>query len=163
MTSEDSKNKKGKDKAEAEVKPYDFSIKTKWELQAQEEEVKAAKQDSAQRRLFDPVKLTENADMIHEEEDPQLGFIKYGELTLFDAFVIEKCKSDQDKTSMAAYLMLKKGNPGMPDYTPDNISEWQKTMPMAEGAMLLLFIRRTPAFLRTQSLPGSAKTATPKR
>ena len=163
MTSDNLKNRKGKNEAESEVKPYDFSTKTKWELQAQEEDVKKAKIDSAQRRLFDPIKLTENANKIHEEEDPQLGFIKYGELTLFDAFVIEKCKSDQDKTSMAAYLMLKKGNPAMPDYSPENIAEWQKTMPMAEGAMLLLFIRKTPAFLRTQSLPGLAKTATPKR
>ena len=83
-------------------------------------------------------------------------------LALHDAFIIEKCKSDAEKTSMAAYLMLKKGNPSMPTYTPENISEWQKTMPMAEGALLLLFIRKAPAFLRTQSLPGLIKTETPK-
>ena len=97
--------------------------------------------------------------LIHEQDDPELGLVKYGELTLNDAFVIEKCRSDQDKTAMAAYLMLKKAYPAMKDYTPDNILEWQKTMPMAEGAMLLLFIRNTPAFLRTQSLPGFSKNS----
>jgi hypothetical protein len=161
--SEDSKNSKTKEKADSETKPRDFSAKTKWELQAEEDDIKRAKIDSTQRRLFDPIKLTENANKIHEEEDPELGFIKYGELTLYDAFTIEKCKSDQDKSSMAVYLMLKKANPGMAEYTPENIVEWQRTMPMAEGAMLLLFIRRTPAFLRTQSMPGLAKTVMPKR
>jgi hypothetical protein len=147
----------------AKVDPKDFSKKTKWEEQAEAEDVNQAKIDSAQRKLFDPIKLTQDSALIHEQDDPELGLVKYGELTLNDAFVIEKCRSDQDKTAMAAYLMLKKAYPAMKDYTPDNILEWQKTMPMAEGAMLLLFIRNTPAFLRTQSLPGFRKTATPKR
>lgn len=147
----------------AKVDPKDFNKKTKWELQAEELDVKQEKQDSHSRRLFDPVKLTENSQIIHEGYDEGLGLVKYGELTLNDAFVIEQCKSDQDKTAMAAYLMLKKAYPALPDYTPANIIEWEKSMPMAEGAMLLLFIRKTPAFLRTQSLSGSAKTATPKK
>jgi hypothetical protein len=146
----------------AKVNPKDFSVKTKWEEQAAEADAKQAKVDSVQRRLFNPAKLTEQVNAIHEEEDPNLGVIRYGELSLHDAFTIEKCKNDADKSSMAAYLMLKKGNPDMPTYTPENISEWQKSMPMAEGAMLLLFIRKSPVFLRTQSLPGLAKTETPK-
>jgi hypothetical protein len=146
----------------AKSAPKDFTVKTNWEEQAEADDLKRAKADSAQRRIFDPVKLTQNSNLIHEEEDSNLGFIKYGELTLHDAFIIERCKTDQDKTSMAAYLMLKKGNPDMPVYTPETIVEWEKTMPMAEGAMLLLFIRRTPAFLRTQSVPGSQKTTMPK-
>jgi hypothetical protein len=60
---------------------------------------------------------------------------------------------------MAAYLMLKKAYPEMPQHTPENIREWTKSMPMAEGATLLLSIRGTPAFLRTQSLRGSPQTA----
>ena len=147
----------------AKVDPKDFSTKTKWEEQAEAYDLKKAKMDSVHRRLFDPVKLTENANIIHEEEDAELGLIKYGELTLNDAFIIEKCKNDQDKTSMAAYLMLKKAYPEMKTYTPDTIVDWEKSFPMAEGALLLLFIRRTPAFLRTQSPRGSAKTVTPKK
>ena len=145
------------------VDPKDFSKKTKFEEEAAAFDLKKAKTDSAHRRLFDPVKLTENANIIHEDEDAELGLIKYGELSLNDAFVIEKCRNDQDKTSMAAYLMLKKAYPEMKDYTPETIMEWEKSFPMAEGAMLLLFIRRTPAFLRTQSLRGSAKIVTPKK
>jgi hypothetical protein len=146
----------------SKIDPKDFSKKTKWEIQAEQDEKIQAKVESAAKKLFDPVKLTELVNTIHEEDDPNLGVIRYGELSLHDAFIIEKCKSDAEKTSMAAYLMLKKGNPSMPTYTPENISEWQKTMPMAEGALLLLFIRKAPAFLRTQSLPGLIKTETPK-
>jgi hypothetical protein len=144
------------------IDPKAFSKKTKWELQAEQDEKVQAKVESVAKKLFDPAKLTELVNTIHEEDDPNLGVIRYGELSLHDAFIIEKCKSDAEKTSMAAYLMLKKGNPSMPTYTPENISEWQKTMPMAEGALLLLFIRKAPAFLRTQSLPGLIKTETPK-
>ena len=142
--------------------PKDFSKKTKWELQAEQDEKIQAKVESVAKKLFDPAKLTELVNTVHEEEDPHLGVIRYGELSLHDAFIIEKCKSDAEKTSMAAYLMLKKGNPSMPTYTPENISEWQKTMPMAEGALLLMFIRKAPAFLRTQSLHGLIQTETPK-
>lgn len=146
----------------SKIDPKDFSKKTKWEIQAEQDEKVQAKVKSVAKKLFDPAKLTELVNTIHEEDDPNLGVIRYGELSLHDAFIIEKCKSDAEKTSMAAYLMLKKGNPSMPTYTPENISEWQKTMPMAEGALLLLFIRKAPAFLRTQSLPGLIKTETPK-
>ena len=146
----------------SKIDPKDFSKKTKWEIQAEQDEKIQAKVESVAKKLFDPAKLTELVNTIHEEDDPNLGVIRYGELSLHDAFIIEKCKSDAEKTSMAAYLMLKKGNPSMPVYTPENISEWQKTMPMAEGALLLLFIRKAPAFLRTQSLPGLIKTETPK-
>jgi hypothetical protein len=146
----------------SKIDPKDFSKKTKWELQAEQDEKVQAKVDSVAKKLFDPAKLTELVNTIHEENDPYLGVIRYGELSLHDAFIIEKCKSDAEKTSMAAYLMLKKGNPSMPTYTPENISEWQKTLPMAEGALLLLFIRKAPAFLRAQSLPGLIQTQTPK-
>lgn len=146
----------------SKIDPKDFSKKTKWELQAEQDEKVQAKVESVVKKLFDPAKLTVLVNTIHEENDPYLGVIRYGELSLHDAFIIEKCKSDAEKTSMAAYLMLKKGNPSMPAYTPENIAEWQKTMPMAEGALLLLFIRKAPAFLRTQSLPGLIQTETPK-
>jgi len=129
----------------SKIDPKDFSKKTKWELKAEQDEKIQAKVESVAKKLFDPAKLTELVNTIHEEDDPNLGVIRYGELSLHDAFIIEKCKSDAEKTSMAAYLMLKKGNPSMPTYTPENISEWQKTMPAwlnknrdAQGIALVL-------------------------
>jgi hypothetical protein len=132
----------------------DFSKPTKYEQAAAEAEAKEAAHVAVVKKLFDPAALTRQANLIHEVEAPVLGTLRYGELTLDDSFLIAQCKNDADKTSMAAYLMLKKAYPEMPAYTTVNIGEWRKTMPMAEGAALLLFIRGTPAFLRTQSLPG---------
>jgi hypothetical protein len=129
--------------------------------------VKMAQEDESKRaaapKLFNPSELMKRASTINEVDHPILGKIRYGELTLDDSFLISKCKSDEDKSAMAAYLMLKKAYPEMPQYTPQNISEWSKSMPLAEGAALLLFIRGTPAFLRTQSVRGLRQTQTPKK
>ncbi len=143
--------------------PVNFNEKTKFELQAEEQEAQEAKAKAVATKLFNPVELMKNASAINEAEDPVLGKIRYGELTLNDSFMISKCKCDEDKSSMAAYLMLKKAYPEMPEYTPENIRQWAQSMPMAEGAALLLFLRRTPAFLRAQSLRGLQQTATPKQ
>jgi hypothetical protein len=91
----------------AKVNPKDFSVKTKWEEQAAAADVKQAKVDTVQRRLFNPAKLTEQVNAIHEEEDPNLGVIRYGELSLHDAFTIEKCKSDA-ALSLLVFVELKK-------------------------------------------------------
>jgi hypothetical protein len=129
--------------------------------------VKMAQEDDAKRaaapKLFSPAELMKRTSTINEADHPILGKIRYGELTLDDSFVISKCKTDEDKSAMAAYLMLKKAYPEMPNYTPENISQWSKSMPLAEGAALLLFIWGTPAFLRTQSVRGLKKTQTPKK
>jgi hypothetical protein len=130
--------------------------------------VKMAQEDDAKRaaapKLFNPSELMKRASTINEIDHPILGKIRYGELTLDDSFLISKCKSDEEKSAMAAaYLMLKKAYPEMPQYTPQNINEWSKSMPLAEGAALLLFIRDTPAFLRTQSVRGLRQTETRKK
>ena len=140
-----------------------FAEKTKYELEAEEQEAREQKAKAIAAKLFDPVELMKSASTITEAQAPGLGLIKYGELTLDDSFTISKCKTDEDKSSMAAYLMLKKAYPDMPTYTPDNIRKWAQSMPMAEGAALLLFLRDTPAFLRAQFLRGSAPTKTPKQ
>jgi hypothetical protein len=145
------------------VDPKDFNTKTKWELQAQKDDEQRAEKSEVIKKIFNPVELTKNSNKIIEVDLPVLGLLKYGELTLDDSFTIAKCKGDADKTSMAVYLMLKKAYPEMPNYTTENIGEWRKTMPMAEGAALLLFIRGTPAFLRTQSLPGFDTAQKPKK
>ena len=141
----------------------DFSKPTKWELQARAEEQKEAAIREVAPKLFNPTELTKSVQLIHEAERPLLGKIRYGELTLDDSFTIAECKTDADKTSMAAYLMLKKAYPEMPNYTPENIGEWRKTIPLAEGAALFLFIRGAPAFLRAQSVSGYATTEKRKK
>lgn len=133
------------------------------EQKANEVSLKEAAKAAIASKLFNPMELTKRAKQVLEGNSPVLGKIRYGELTLADSFTISECKTDADKTCMAAYLMLKKGYPAMPNYTPINISEWKKTMPMAEGAALLLFIRSTPAFLRVQSIPGLVRTETPRK
>lgn len=146
-----------------EKQPIDFSKKTRFELEADKQEAKEAHAKASAAKLFDPVELMKSASAITEDKAPGLGLIRYGELTLGDSFTISKCKSDEDKSSMAAYLMLKKAYPEMPTFTPETIRKWAESMPMAEGAALLLFLRGTPAFLRAQSLCGSAPTKTPKQ
>jgi hypothetical protein len=139
----------------AKKEAVDFSKPTKWELQAQADDAKKAEAKATVHKQFSPTELTKQAKSIHEADVPLLGHLKYGELTLDDSFIIAKCKTDADKSSMAAYLMLKKAYPEMPNYGPENVSKWAQSMPLAEGAMLLQFLKGTPAFLRVQSLRGS--------
>ena len=146
-----------------EKSSIDFGKKTKYELQAEKQEAEEAKAKEAAAKLFNPLELMKNASTINEAEDPMLGKIRYGELTLDDSFMISKCKSDEDKSSMAAYLMLKKAYPEIPEFTPEDIRGWAQSMPMAEGAALLRFLCGTPAFLRAQSLRGLPQTQTPKQ
>ncbi len=141
----------------------DFSKPTKWELQAQEQEAKEAKRKEQVAKLFNPVALMKSTQEIHEADFPVLGMIRYGELTLADSFIIQKCENDEDKTCMAAYLMLKKAYPDMPEYTAKNIRSWIETFPLPEGAALLIFVRGTPTFLRAQSLNGLVSTVKLKK
>jgi hypothetical protein len=131
---------------------------SKWMLQAQAYDAKQAEVKTVASKLFDPVELTRQAKTIHEADEPLLGKLRFGELTLDDSFIIDRCKSDAEKSSMAAYLMLKKAYPEMPVYEPENIKQWAQLMPLAEGAALLQFLSGTPAFLRVQSLRGLAPT-----
>ena len=147
----------------AKKEAVDFSKPSKWMLQAQAFEAKQIAVKTVASKLFDPIELTRQAKAIHEAELPILGKFRYGELTLDDSFVIDSCKSDAEKSSMAAYIMLKKAYPEMPVYAPENIKQWAQSMPLAEGAALLQFLSETPAFLRVQSLPGLAQTKTQKK
>ncbi len=141
----------------------DFSKPTKWEKQAEEQEAIEAKQKAQVAKLFNPTALMESTKKVHEVDWPVLGKIRYGELTLADSYEINRCENDEDKTCMAAYLMLKKAYPELPDYTPKNIRSWIQSFPMAEGAALLFLVKGTPAFLRLQSLGGLASTVKLKR
>ena len=112
--------------------------------------------DDAKRRIaakvFDPVALLKRASEIHEFTHPTLGIVRFGELVLNDSVMLEKCKTAADRTSMTLYLMLKKANPGLPDYTPENILEFYNMFPLAEGAALLQFISEQPSFLPKKPL-----------
>jgi hypothetical protein len=115
------------------------------ELQEQEKAFSAGREAVA--KIFDPVALLKRASEIHEFTHPTLGIVKFGELTLNDSVVLEKCKTPESKSAMTLYLMLKKANPGLPEYTADNISEFYNVFPLAEGAALLQFISEQPSFL----------------
>ena len=147
----------------AKKEAVDFSKPSKFELQAQAFEAKQTEAKTVASKLFNPIELTRQAKTIHDAEVPLLGKFRYGELSLDDSFIIDRCKSDAEKSSMAAYIMLKKAYPEMPNFTPENIKQWAQSMPLAEGAALLQFLSGTPAFLRVQSLLGSAPTKTQKK
>jgi hypothetical protein len=92
------------------------------------------------------------AGKIHEVEHPVLGMLRYGELTFEDSFEINKCKTDVEKTEMVAYLMLSKAHPDIP-------KDFLKRMPLVEGAALIDFLTKQPAFLSPPKLsPNGSKT-----
>ena len=103
-------------------------------------------------KIFDPVALLKRASEIHQFTHPTLGIVRFGELTLNDSVILEKCKTPDAKTAMTLYLMLKKANPGLPEYTPENILEFYNLFPLAEGAALLQFISEQPSFLPKKAI-----------
>jgi hypothetical protein len=116
-----------------------------------------AKRQSAA-KIFDPVALLKRASEIHEFTHPTLGIVKFRELTLNDSAVLEKCNTPASKTAMTLYLMLKKANPGLPEYTSDNILEFYNVFPLAEGAALLQFISEQPSFLPKKPLKNGSQS-----
>ena len=110
-----------------------------------------------------PAELMRRASEIREFNHPQLGLIRFGELTIADSEIIRQCISDADKTAMAVYLMLKKAYPEMPTYTPENISGFYKAFPVMEGAVLLQFVSELPVFLQRNSATGSEAVDKPKK
>lgn len=134
--------------------------KTNDEL-AREYEQKIIEDDLAQKakgKIFDPVNLLERAAKIHEVEHPTLGRLRYGELTFEDAFEINKCKTDTEKTETIAYLMLRKAYPDIP-------RDFLKRMPLLESAALIDFLTKQPGFLSPtkSSQNGSKTTSKPKK
>jgi hypothetical protein len=127
---------------------------------AAEFEAKIAEHEEAQRakgKIFDPKALMERAGKIHEVQHPVLGLLRYGELTFEDSFEINKCATDVEKTEMVAYLMISKA---YPEITRDFL----KQMPLVEGAALIDFLTKQPAFLSPpkNSPNGSKTTLKPK-
>jgi hypothetical protein len=134
--------------------------KTNDELAAEYEQ-KIKEHDKAQRakgKIFDPVNLLKRAAKIYEVEHPTLGKLRYGELTFEDAFEINKCETDAQKTETIAYLMLRKAY-------PDISRDFLRKMPLLESAALVDFLSKQPAFLSPikSSQNGSKTTGKPKK
>ena len=126
--------------------------KTNDELAA-EYEAKLAEHEEAQRakgRVFDPMQLVARADRIMTVDHPALGRLRFGELTFEDAFEINKSESDVEKTETVAWLMMRKAYPDLP-------RDFLKRLPLLEGAALIAFLTKQPAFLsqRKNSASGS--------
>jgi hypothetical protein len=79
-------------------------------------------------------------------------------LTFEDAFEINKCQTDAQKTETIAYLMLRKAYPDIP-------RDFLRKMPLLESAVLVDFLTKQPAFLSQtkNSLNGSKITSKPKK
>jgi hypothetical protein len=126
---------------------------------AAEYEAKIAEHEQRQKtkaKVFDPKQLIARGDRVNVVEHPVLGLLKFGELTFEDAFEIEKCKTDVEKTEVVAWLMMRKAYPDLP-------RDFLKRMPLIESAALIDFLTGQPAFLcRQQSSQGGLKRI-PKR
>jgi len=133
--------------------------KTNDEL-AEEYKQKILDDDEAQRakgKIFDPHKLLERANKIYGVDHPTLGKLQYGELTFEDAFEINQCKTDTEKTETIAYLMLRKAYPDIP-------RDFLKRMPLLESAALIDFLTKQPAFLSpTKSSQNGSKTTSTRK
>ena len=129
------------------------------ERHAKEFEARIAEHDEAERakaRIFDPQRLLERAAKIHEYNHSVLGLLRFGELTFEDAFEIDKCKTDVEKTEVVAWLMLRKAYPALP-------RDFLKRMPLIESALLIDFLTKQPAFLSPQKSSQTGLRATRRR
>jgi hypothetical protein len=120
----------------------------KWKTKAETEEAK----DTA---VFNPADLLKRAATIHEVKHPKLGLVRFGELVMDDAELINQCKTKKDRNAMAIYLVLKKAYPELPEYTPETIGKFSKAFPMMESSELVKLINQQPGFLLIKSDSGS--------
>lgn len=78
---------------------------------------------------------------IHVVNDEVLGEVRFGDLTIGDAFEINKVQSDQEKGLTILFLMLKKAEPTL-------IWSEMREMPFDVANRLLDIIGKQAAFLR---------------
>jgi len=126
---------------------------------AAEYEAKLAEHEKRQKakgRIFDPMQLVARADKIVTVDHPVLGQLKFGELTFEDAFEINKAETDIEKTEVAAWLMMRKAYPDIP-------KDFLKRLPLLEGAALIDFLTKQPAFLSPQLSSANGSKSTRKR
>ena len=111
---------------------------------------------TAQGKIFDPMKLIERASKVKTVDHPTLGKLMFGELTFRDAFEIDKCKTDAEKTECVAYLMMSKAYPDLP-------RDFLKKMPLIESAALIDFLINQPSFLSAAKASKDGSRTTRKR
>ena len=130
---------------------YELAAEFKAKLEEHEES------ERAKGKIFDPARLLERASIIHSVDHPILGVVQFGELIFRDAFEINKCKTDIEKTETVAWLMMKKAYPDLP-------RDFLARMPLIESAALIDFLTKQPAFLSPpkNSPNGSKTTLKPK-
>jgi hypothetical protein len=120
------------------------------EFEAKLEE--AEESERAKGRVFYPLKLIDRASKIHSIKHPTLGTVQFGELTFRDAFEINKCESDIEKTETVAWLMMKKAYPDLP-------KDFLSRMPLIESASLVDLLTKQPTFLSaTKTSQNGSKT-----
>jgi hypothetical protein len=120
------------------------------EFEAKLEE--AEESERAKGKIFDPLKLIDRASKIHSIKHPTLGTVQFGELTFRDAFEINKCESDIEKTETVAWLMMKKAYPDLP-------KDFLSRMPLIESASLVDLLTKQPTFLSaTKTSQNGSKT-----
>jgi phosphatidate phosphatase PAH1 len=117
---------------------------------------KYEREQTLKAKIFDPYELMSRTDGIKTVDHPVLGKLKFGELTFEDAFEIDKCKSNVEKTETVAWLMMRKAYPDLP-------RDFLKRMPLIEGAALIDFLTKQPAFLSHQKSSANGSKLTRKR
>ena len=85
-----------------------------------------------------------------------LGKLRFGELTFEDAFEIDKCATDAQKTETIAWLMMRKAYPKLQ-------RDFLSRMPLIEGAALIDFLTKRPSFLSVQKRSQSGSKTVRKR
>ena len=117
---------------------------------------KVEESELAKGKIFDPIHLIDRASKIHSIKHPTLGNVKFGELTFRDAFEINKCESDVEKTETVAWLMMKKAYPDLP-------RDFLSRMPLIESASLVDLLTKQPTFLSATKTSQNGSKTTSKR
>jgi hypothetical protein len=107
------------------------------------------------KKLFDPKELVKESRKVRTISDSELGIISYKPLTFGDLEEINKASSNEEKSILALYKMLKKT---YPDLTLDDVHEFgldtvQRLLKLIVGPNGFLQVPKT-------SQPGSNQTAT---
>jgi hypothetical protein len=107
------------------------------------------------KKLFDPKELVKHSKVIRTINDPELGIIAYKPLTFGDLEEINKAGSNEEKSILALYKMLKKT---YPDVTLEDVRDFgldsvQRLLKIIVGPDGFLQVPRT-------SQPGLSQPST---
>jgi hypothetical protein len=103
------------------------------------------KEEAAEREIakkFDPKKILAAAQKIITVQDPVLGEVKFGGLSIADAFEINRTENEDEKGLKVVYFMLQKA---YPDFTWEEI----KAFPFEKANRLIGIVGKQASFLRS--------------